>query len=114
MKKYNLSKNITTVMLAWAMLIMPLATFGQTRISMPKNKYKVQDDVRIGREAAAQVEQQMPILNDAETTRYVQDVGRRLVNAIPSQFQQPGFQYNFSVLTHATSTLRASGRTDVC
>jgi Zn-dependent protease with chaperone function len=98
MKKYNLSKNITTVMLAWAMLIMPLATFGQTRISMPKNKYKVQDDVRIGREAAAQVEQQMPILNDAETTRYVQDVGRRLVNAIPSQFQQPGFQYNFSVV----------------
>jgi Zn-dependent protease with chaperone function len=98
MKKYNLSKNITTVMLAWAMLIMPLAAFGQTRISMPKNKYKVQDDVRIGREASAQVQQQMPILNDSETTRYVQDVGRRLVDAIPSQFQQPGFQYNFSVV----------------
>ncbi|HEV8157718.1 MAG TPA: M48 family metalloprotease [Pyrinomonadaceae bacterium] len=98
MKKYNLSKNITTVMLAWAMLIMPLATFGQTRISMPRNKYKVQDDIRIGREASAQVEQQMPILNDSETTRYVQDVGRRLVNAIPSQFQQPGFQYSFQVV----------------
>jgi len=98
MKKYNLSKNITMVMLAWAMLIMPLAAFGQTRISMPKNRYKVQDDVRIGREAAQQVEQQMPILNDSETTRYVQDVGRRLVNAIPSEFQQPGFQYNFSVI----------------
>ena len=98
MKKYNLGKNITTVMLAWAMLIMPMAAFGQTRISMPKNKYKVQDDVRLGREAAQQVEQQMPILNDAETTRYVQDVGRRLVDAIPSQFQQPGFRYNFSVV----------------
>ena len=77
---------------------MPLATFGQTRISMPKNKYKVQDDIKIGREAAQQVEQQMPILNDAETTRYVQEVGRRLVDAIPSQFQQPAFQYNFSVV----------------
>jgi Zn-dependent protease with chaperone function len=98
MKKYNLSKNITAMMLAWAMVIMPMAAFGQTRISMPKNKYKIQDDVRIGREAAQQVEQQMPILNDAETTRYVQDVGRRLVDAIPSQFQQTGFQYNFSVV----------------
>ncbi|HXH70345.1 MAG TPA: M48 family metallopeptidase [Pyrinomonadaceae bacterium] len=98
MKKYNLSKNITIVMLAWAMMIMPLAAFGQTRISMPKNKYKIQDDVRIGREASAQVEQQMPILNDSETRRYVQDVGRRLVNAIPSQFQHPEFQYNFNVI----------------
>jgi len=98
MKKYNLSKNITMVMLAWAMLIMPLAAFGQTRITMPKNKYKVQDDVKIGREASAQVRQQFPILNDSETTRYVQDVGRRLVNAIPSEFQQPGFQYSFQVV----------------
>jgi hypothetical protein len=40
----------------------------------------------------------MPILNDSETTRYVQDVGRRLVNAIPSQFHQPGFQYSFQVV----------------
>jgi predicted Zn-dependent protease len=98
MKKHNLSKNITTMMLAWAMLIAPMAAFGQTRISMPKNKYKVQDDVRIGREAAQQVEQQMPVLNDPETTRYVQDVGRRLVDAIPPQFQQSAFQYNFSVV----------------
>ena len=40
---------------------------------------------------AAQIEQQMPILNDAEATRYVQQVGARLVRAIPSQFQQPAF-----------------------
>ena len=98
MKKNNLSKNITALMLACVMVIMPVAAFGQTRVSMPKNKYKVQDDVKIGREAAAQVERQMPILNDAETTRYVQDVGRRLVNSIPPQFQQPGFQYNFTVV----------------
>ncbi|MCA1623992.1 MAG: M48 family metallopeptidase [Acidobacteria bacterium] len=98
MKKHNLGKNLTAMMLAWAMLIMPLAAFGQTRISMPKNKYKIQDDVRIGREASAEVERQMPILNDYEATRYVQDVGRRLVNAIPSQFQHPEFQYTFQVV----------------
>ncbi len=98
MKKYNLSKNITAMMLAWAMLVVPLAAFGQTRIVAPKNKYKVQDDIKIGREAAAQVEQQMPILNDAEATRYVQSVGQRLVNAIPPQFQHPEFQYTFKIV----------------
>jgi Zn-dependent protease with chaperone function len=98
MKKNNLGKNLTAMILAWTMLVMPFAAFGQTRVAMPKNKYKVQDDVRLGREAAQQVNQQMPILNDSETTRYVQDVGRRLVNAIPSEFQQPGFQYSFQVV----------------
>ena len=101
MKKYNLGKNITAAMLACAMLIMPLAAFGQTRIVAPKNKYKVQDDIKIGRDASQQVEQQMPILNDAEATRYVQTVGRRLVNAIPSQFQHPEFQYSFKVVNAA-------------
>ncbi len=98
MRKQNLSKNLTAIMLASVMLVMPLAAFGQTRISMPKNKYKIQDDVKIGREASAEVERQMPILNDNEVTRYVQDVGRRLVNAIPSQFQHPEFQYTFQVV----------------
>jgi Zn-dependent protease with chaperone function len=92
------SKNVTALALVWAMLMMPLLAFGQTRVSMPKNKYKVQDDVRLGQDAARQVEQQMPILNDYESTRYVQDVGRRLVNAIPAEFQQSQFQYSFKIV----------------
>lgn len=98
MKKYNLSKNLPAKMLVWALLILPLAAFGQTRIEMPRNKYRVQDDVKLGREAAAQVEQQLPILNDYESTRYLQEVGRRLVNAIPPQFQHPEFQYSFKLV----------------
>ena len=98
MKRYNLGKNLTAFGLLWTLLIMPLASFGQTRIDMPKNKYKIQDDVKIGRQASAQVEQQMPILNDNQATRLVQDVGRRLVNAIPRQFQHPEFQYTFEIV----------------
>lgn len=98
MKMKNLSRNLTTAALLWAMLVMPLAAFGQTRIVAPKNKYKVQEDVKLGRDAARQVEQQMPILNDAEATRYVQQVGERLVQAIPQQFQQPGFDYTFEIV----------------
>ena len=99
MKKYNLSKSFTAIALVWAMLMMPLlAVTAQTRVVAPKNKYKIQDDVKAGREAAAQVDRQFPILNDYETTRYVENVGRKLAAAIPSEFQQPAFQYSFKVV----------------
>ncbi len=98
MRKTNLGKNFAVLAVMWTLLVTPFAAFGQTRISMPKNKYKIQDDVRAGQQAAQQVEQQMPILNDTEATRYVQQVGARLVRAIPSQFQQPAFNYSFKVV----------------
>ena len=98
MRKTNLGRNFAVLAVMWTLLITPFAAFGQTRISMPKNRYSVQDDVKAGREAAQQVEQQMPILNDAEATRYVQQVGARLVRAIPSQFQQPAFNYTFKIV----------------
>ena len=98
MRKNNFGKNMAAVALACAMLVMPMAAIGQTRVVAPKNKYKVQDDVKIGREYSAQVEQQMPILNDPEATRYIQNVGRRLVNAVPRQYQQPAFEYNFKIV----------------
>lgn len=98
MRKFNLGKNFAAVTLVWAMIVMPLATFGQTNIKAPKNKYKVQDDVKLGRQASAEVEKQFPILNDAEATRYVESVGRRLAAAIPSQFQHPEFQYTFKIV----------------
>jgi len=98
MKRNNLGKNLTALALAWMMLVLPMAAFGQTRIVMPKNRYKIQDDIKVGREASRQVEQQMPILNDSEATRLVQDIGRRLVSAIPAEFQQPQFQYTFDIV----------------
>ena len=85
MRKHNLGKNLAAIVLLWTMAMMPLAAFGQTRVVAPKNKYKVQDDIKLGRDAAAQVEKQMPILNDAEATRYVQQVGERLARAIPAE-----------------------------
>ena len=98
MRKFNVSKTFASMTLIWAMLMMPMAFVAQTNIKMPKNKYKIQDDVKIGRESAAEVEKQFPILNDAEATRYVETVGRRLVAAIPTQFQQPGFNYTFKIV----------------
>ena len=78
--------------------ILPLLATAQTRVSLPKNRYKVQDDVKIGRDAAKQVEQQMPILNDGQAQQYLERVGERLVMAIPPQFQQSAFDYTFKVV----------------
>jgi Zn-dependent protease with chaperone function len=78
--------------------LMPLAAAAQTRVTMPKNKYKVQDDIKLGLDASRQVERQMPILNDAQAEAYVSRVGQRLVAAIPPEFRQPAFDYSFKVV----------------
>jgi Zn-dependent protease with chaperone function len=92
------SKGLSALLLAFAMFLMPLAALGQTRIEMPKNKYSVAQDVQLGREAAQQVYQQMPILRDSAVDGYVESVGRRLAAAIPEEFQHPEFQYSFDVV----------------
>jgi hypothetical protein len=70
----------------------------QTKITPPKNKYDPQDDVKLGREAAGQVEQQLPLLSDDNVSSYVSDIGQRLVAAIPPELQHPEFRYTFKVV----------------
>ncbi len=98
MRKINLRRQISAFVLVWVMLMMPVAALSQTRIDMPKNKYKVEDDVKIGNEYSAKVENEFPILSDRESTNYVEDVGRRLVNAIPDEFQESKFRYRFKIV----------------
>ena len=83
---------------AVAIFAMPLSALAQTKISYHSNKYSTNDDVKLGRQAAAEAEQQLPILPDAEATDYVSRVGQRLVRSIPPEFQHPEFQYYFKVV----------------
>ena len=70
-----------------------------TRVAIPKNKYSLSQDVQLGRQAAAEVRQQMPVLaRDSRVNDLVESVGRRLVTAIPREYQQSGFQYSFDVV----------------
>lgn len=98
MKRFYWSKNLTTLLLVWSILLMPLAVMGQTRIKASKNKYKIQDDVKIGNETSKEVEKQMPILNDAESSRYIQNVGDGLVRGIPREYQHSEFNYRFKIV----------------
>ena len=70
----------------------------QTRIALDPNTYSVQDDVQLGREAAAEARKQLPMLNDGRVDDYVEDVGDRLVAAIPAEFRHAGFEYTFEVV----------------
>jgi hypothetical protein len=88
--------------IAWfavsAIFLMPVSVFPQTKLTLHSNKYSVQDDVKLGRQAAAEAEQQFPLLRDPEVQSYVERVGNRLVANIPSEFRHPGFQYFFKVI----------------
>ena len=70
-------------------------TAAQTRITPPKNSYTPQQDVELGRQAAAEVHQQLPIMRDDAVSSYLEEVGRRLVGAIPSELGHSEFRYTF-------------------
>jgi len=69
-----------------------------TRLEMPKNKYNVADDVKLGLEAAAQAEKEFPLLSDQDIESYVNEVGQSIVRAIPAEFREPRFHYTFKVV----------------
>ena len=73
----------------------------QTKIVAPSNKYSPADDVKLGREAAAQAKKELPMLNDERVDDWVEDVGGRLAHAIPPEFQHPEFQFTFDVVNQS-------------
>jgi hypothetical protein len=81
-----------------AALLVALPLAAQTKITAPKNKYSPQQDVQIGREAAAEVRKQYPLLREGSVNRLVEEIGERLVAEIPGEFRQPAFQYSFDVV----------------
>jgi hypothetical protein len=75
---------------------MPVLVAAQVpQIVAPKNKYNTRDDIQLGQKAAYQVEQQFPLINDANAQEYLTGIGDRLVAAIPPEFQHPEFRYQF-------------------
>src|SRR5258705_11980103 len=78
------------------MLTVALGTASaQTHVVAPPNKYKVSDDVKLGQDAAAQVQKEMPLLNDSSVEEYVAGIGQRLVRVIPAEDQPPEVRYTF-------------------
>jgi predicted Zn-dependent protease len=81
-----------------ATLTIPLAADAQTRIEPQSNRFSPAQDVELGRRAAAEIRQELPIIRDGRTQDYVERIGARLVSAIPGRLRQPGFRYTFEVV----------------
>jgi Zn-dependent protease with chaperone function len=95
-KHRHMSSKLATTVLACTLSV-ALVT-AQTPISPPENKYSPQEDVQLGLQAASEARRQLPILRDDLATSYVQEIGRRLVDAIPSNLRHPEFRYSFEVV----------------
>jgi len=98
MRLVSKRRTLTAWIALVAILALPLSIVAQTQIKYHSNRFSVQDDVKLGRQAAQEAEQQFPLLRDEEVRSYVERVGQRLVSAIPSQFQHSEFQYYFKVV----------------
>jgi predicted Zn-dependent protease len=77
-------------------LILAAGVTAQTVIKAPENKYSVADDVKLGQEAAQEVQRQLPVMRDDEVNSYLDRIGRRLVAAIPAELQHSEFHYSFT------------------
>jgi beta-barrel assembly-enhancing protease len=84
--------------LLFVMILAANVASAQTRVAPPKNCYTPAQDVQVGRQAAAEVERQLPTLRDDLMTSYVESIGQRLVAAIPPELQHPEFHYSFAVV----------------
>ena len=86
-----------TLSLTAAMTALAVAVGGaQTKITAPKNRYTPQQDVELGREAAAEVRKELPIITDTTLSNYLDELGKKLVAASPAEFNQKVFEYSFT------------------
>jgi len=68
----------------------------QTQIKLPKNKYTPEQDVELGRKAAAEVRQTYPIIKDDAISSYLAKLGDRLVAVAPPELNQKVYEYSFT------------------
>ena len=81
-----------------AAVTMTLSADAQTRVEPHRNSYSPEQDVELGRRAAAEVRQQLPMVNDGPTHDFVERIGDRLVAEIPDNLRNLPFQYTFDVV----------------
>ena len=96
--KFRFAMRRLALIITFAITLTPVATLAQTPIKLHSNKFKIEEDVKLGQEAAAQAEQKLQLVNDRQLEGYVKRVGERLVASIPQEFQHPEFQYSFKVV----------------
>jgi hypothetical protein len=85
-------------LLAALLTVTSLQPAAQTRIEPPPNNYTPAQDVEMGQKAAAEARRTLPLMRDDAVTSFVENIGHRLVDAIPPHLRHPEFQYTFEVV----------------
>jgi hypothetical protein len=97
----NLIARTSAIVLA-STLVLPISVLSQvlsqTKVVAPSNPYSLDKDIQVGQQAAREVERQMPLLQDGQVGAYIENIGQRLVEAIPVEFQHQQFRYSFKVI----------------
>ena len=83
---------------AAAALVLSVSLAAQTAIKPPKNRYKPEDDVKLGREAAAEVRKQYPVIENGQINDFLSRIGRDLVAQAPPELNKPEFEYSFTAV----------------
>ncbi|MGE0360537.1 MAG: M48 family metallopeptidase [Vicinamibacterales bacterium] len=81
---------------AAAVLGLAATLTAQTVVKPPNNKYTPEQDVQLGKEAAAEVRREYPIIDDPEIAGYLTRTGTRLVEQSPPELNRPVFEYSFT------------------
>src|SRR5262245_20494535 len=89
----NSSRRIPALFMA---LSLSAALVAETEIKLPKNNYTPKQDVELGKEAAAEVRKQYPIIQDEQIKRYLSTLGDRLVAAAPANLKESVYEYSFT------------------
>jgi hypothetical protein len=95
MRNRNRRQTAATVVVLAASIAIVSA---QTKITPPDNKYSIQEDVKLGQEAAREARQQLPLLRDETVNDYIDRLGARLAAEIPADQRHAGFNYTFDVV----------------
>jgi Zn-dependent protease with chaperone function len=99
--------------LATALLVIVIAMpsrLAASDMTPPVNRYLLLQDVELGAEAAEELRRQVPLLTDEAVSRYISELGRRLVDALPDELSHSGFQFSFELVNRSdVATLALPG-----
>ena len=90
------SRSVRAAALIVVSCLVATVASAQTAIKLPKNKYTPEQDVQIGREGAAEIRKQYPIIQDERVAAYLKELGDRLVAAAPADLKKPVYEYSFT------------------
>lgn len=95
---YRPSRHALPAAILLAVAVLTAQGVAQTKVTAPKNKFPVSEDVKLGKDAAAEVRKTMPLLTEPTVARYLSGLGSRLVAAVPPEFRVQEFTYTFEVV----------------